>query len=694
KIYLHSGIHISPKLLMQEQRRQLAAILFTDIVGYTALMQQNESDAVSIVKHYISVLQKALSDHNGKMLNDYGDGSLCSFSSATQALQCAIEIQQQLQNDPAVPLRIGLHVGEIFFEGEKVLGDGVNVASRIQSLGQANTILFSKEIFDKIKNQPEFKSVCLGKFEFKNVDDPVEVFALANKGLIIPKKENMSGKLKENKKGSGKKKWAFAFGSIIALVVIFFAYQKFTVKTEFTGDEKSIAVLPFENSGRTDSDEYISDGITQDIINNLSKISSLQKVIAWFSVKGFKKTTKSAKEIADELGVAAILTGTIQKVEGKIHIIAELIEVSTNKILWTEDYNYDSKDILSIQSGVALKIVNALDANLTAIERKNISKLYTENVEAYKYYKKGRWFWEKRSSEAQDSAEVYYNKAKDLDPDYALAYSGLADIYTINTKGLSPVEAIPLAKQNVAKALQLDSNLSEALTTSGLINCIFDYNWANAKTLFEKAILSNPNNSFAHLYYGNLLQWVYGNTEEGINEVKKGFSLNPLSSTLNYGLGRNYYLAKNYDSAYVYLKKSYIMDPQFKATIPFYALVLTHRKDFTEALNVLNADPEGGMNLMMDIRGPSLSNLYAAMGDKVRANAELEKSLKENPNQSPYHFARGFIAIGDFDKAISYLQRAYDTRDIRIWHIKVDPTLDPIRNDSRFKAILKKANLE
>ncbi|HSZ85218.1 MAG TPA: adenylate/guanylate cyclase domain-containing protein [Puia sp.] len=207
---------------MQEQRRQLAAILFTDIVGYTALMQQNELHAVAIVKHYISVLQKTVSDNGGKILNDYGDGSLCSFSSATHALQCAVQMQQQLQTDPVVPLRIGLHVGEIFFEGEKVLGDGVNVASRIQSLGQANTILFSKEIFDKIKNQPDFKSVSLGKFEFKNVDDPVEVFALANEGLIIPKKENLTGKLKEIKK-SGKKKWALIIASAIILAVIFFS---------------------------------------------------------------------------------------------------------------------------------------------------------------------------------------------------------------------------------------------------------------------------------------------------------------------------------------------------------------------------------------------------------------------------------------------------------------------------------------
>ncbi|HEU5166003.1 MAG TPA: adenylate/guanylate cyclase domain-containing protein, partial [Chitinophagaceae bacterium] len=187
---------------MQNQSRHLAAILFTDIVGYTAMMQQNESHAVTIMKHYTSVLQKAVLAHSGQILNDYGDGNLCSFPSATEAVKCAVELQLQLQRDPAVPLRIGLHVGELFFEEGKVMGDGVNVASRIQSLGQANTILFSGEINNKIKNHPEFKSVSLGKFEFKNVDEPVEVFALANGGFTIPKREQLSGKLKEVQKRS------------------------------------------------------------------------------------------------------------------------------------------------------------------------------------------------------------------------------------------------------------------------------------------------------------------------------------------------------------------------------------------------------------------------------------------------------------------------------------------------------------
>jgi adenylate cyclase len=165
---------------MQQQNRRLAAILFTDIVGSTAMMQKDEQAALSVNKRYVAVLKQFVLSHDGEILNDYGDGSLCTFTSATQAVKCAIEMQKQFQIEPKVPLRIGLHIGEIFFEDGKVFGDGVNVASRVQSLGIANSILFSSEICSKIKNQTEFKSVSLGRFHFKNVDEPMEVFALAN----------------------------------------------------------------------------------------------------------------------------------------------------------------------------------------------------------------------------------------------------------------------------------------------------------------------------------------------------------------------------------------------------------------------------------------------------------------------------------------------------------------------------------
>ena len=333
---------------MEHQNRQLAAILFTDIVGYTGMMQKDEQNALAVTRHFIATLKQSAETFHGRILNDYGDGSLCCFPSATEAVKAAVQIQQQLQHEPKVPLRIGIHVGELFFEENKVMGDSVNVASRIQSLACANSILFSKEVFDKLKNQPQYRSVSLGKFEFKNVDEPLEIFALANEGLTVPRKEDLSGKLKEIQKKYARRKWIIITSALVLLVAAFFIYKNIRGISGFTGD-KSIAVLPFENTGTDSSEEYISDGITQDIINNLSKISSLKKVIGWFSVRSFKKTTKTLKQIADELGVAAVLSGTMQKHEGKIRIIVELIEVSTNKRLWGFDFEYESKDIVSIQ---------------------------------------------------------------------------------------------------------------------------------------------------------------------------------------------------------------------------------------------------------------------------------------------------------------------------------------------------------
>jgi class 3 adenylate cyclase len=174
--------------------RQLAAILFTDIAGYTAMMQRDEQSAIKMVKHHRAVLEKTVEEFEGNVIEFYGDGSLCIFTSITKAMHCALSIQQQMQAEPPVPLRLGLHIGEVIYEDGKIMGDGVNIAARIQSLGLPGSILFSKEIFDKIRNHPEFKAVNLGRFRMKNVDEPMEVYALANDGLTVPAKEKIEGR--------------------------------------------------------------------------------------------------------------------------------------------------------------------------------------------------------------------------------------------------------------------------------------------------------------------------------------------------------------------------------------------------------------------------------------------------------------------------------------------------------------------
>ena len=206
------------------QARQLAAIMFTDIVGYTAMMQADEQKAVAVIKHYNSTLEKLVRQFNGEVLNYYGDGSLCIFHSATDAANCSLAIQKELKTEPAVPLRIGLHIGEVFFEDAKALGDGVNVASRVQSLGQANTILVSDEFHNKIKNNSSISTISLGQFHFKNVDKPLEVFAISNEGLFVPQRSKMEGKLK---KRPGKNRIIIAAVLIILFCVAgFLIYNK------------------------------------------------------------------------------------------------------------------------------------------------------------------------------------------------------------------------------------------------------------------------------------------------------------------------------------------------------------------------------------------------------------------------------------------------------------------------------------
>src|SRR6186713_357297 len=237
------------------QSRQLAAIMFTDIVGYTAMMQQSEEKAVAVIKHYNSVLEKWVTHFNGQVVNYYGDGSLCIFSSATDAVNCSLAVQKDLKSEPVVPLRIGLHIGEVFFEDAKALGDGVNVASRVQSLGQENTILVSEEIYDKIKNNPSVVAVSLGHFDFKNVGKPMEVFALTNEGLFVPQRRKMKGKLK---KKNVQRRNIIAALSLIVIVAVIFFISKNPFKSDKISD-KSIAVLPFADMSAAKDQEYFSD---------------------------------------------------------------------------------------------------------------------------------------------------------------------------------------------------------------------------------------------------------------------------------------------------------------------------------------------------------------------------------------------------------------------------------------------------
>jgi len=677
---------------MENSNRQLAAILFTDIVGYTAMMQKNEQQALAVTRHYITVLKRSAEVFHGQILNDYGDGSLCSFPSATEAVKAAVQIQQHLQEEPKVPLRIGIHVGELFFEENKVMGDSVNVASRIQSLGQPNTILFSKEVFDKLKNQPEYISVSLGKFEFKHVDEPLEIFALANEGLIVPRKEQMSGKLKEIENKSARRRWIAAAGICILLVAGFFIYKNFSSASGFNG-EKSIAVLPFENATKDSSQEYISDGITQDIINNISKISSIKKVIGWFSVRGFRQTKRSFNDIAKELGVAAILSGSIQKDAKKTRIVTELIEVSTNKRLWGDDFEYDNNEISSIQSKVSGEIAAALKADITPDEKSKIEKRPTDNPEAYNLYLRGRYFWNQRAEPSLRRAISYFDSAIALDPSYAKAYSGIADCYaSLGYSFLAPKDAAPKARAAALKALQIDSSLAEPHASLGYIKLYYDWDFPGAEQEFKKAISLNPNYDVAYDWYGLYLT-ATGRNEDAHKIIEKAQQIDPLSAVISTDMGFNLYYGKNFDKAIQSLKSTIELNPRFMPAHLWLGRTYQAMKRYDEALKEYQVAQTIAPNWVPIVAG--MGNIYGITGQRAEAEKILS-SLDQMSSQkyvTPYGIALVYTGLGETDKAFEYLQKAYDDRSNWLIWLNLDPRWDSVRSDKRFVALVRKVGL-
>src|SRR6188474_2105163 len=386
------------------QSRQLAAIMFTDIVGYTAMMQANEQKAVAVIKHYNSTLEKFVTQFNGQVLNYYGDGSLCIFSSATDAVNCSLAVQKDLKNEPAVPLRIGLHIGEVFFEDAKALGDGVNVASRVQSLGQENTILVSEEIHDKIKNNPSIVATSLGHFDFKNVGKSMEVFALTNEGLFVPQRKKMQGKLK--KKNVQRRNIIAALSLLIIVAAIFFINKNDKVS------DKSIAVLPFADMSAGKDQEYFSDGLSEELINLLAKIPEL-KVIGRTSSFSFKGKNEDLRSIAQKLGVSNILEGSVRKDGNKIRVTAQLIRAGDGSHLWSDSYDRDLEAIFKLQDEIAKEVVQQLKLKLIDIPSSISSG--TGNIEAYNLVLQGNYFFDKLDKDNVAKAVDFYNRALAID---------------------------------------------------------------------------------------------------------------------------------------------------------------------------------------------------------------------------------------------------------------------------------------
>ncbi len=329
--------------------RQLAAIMFADMTGYTALMQEDEKNATILRERQRYILDTVIPAHNGKILQYFGDGTLSIFDSAFNAVLSGIEIQNELQKDPKVLLRIGIHSGEIVYNHEGVYGDCVNLASRIEGLSAPGAVLISDKVYDEIKNQKDIKSIHLGKFSLKNVKRRVDVYAIANEGLAIPTPAQTGVK---------------------------------------AGSEKSIAVLPFVNMSADPENEYFSDGISEEILNSLTRVEGLQ-VTARSSSFFFKGKNEDIRQIGSKLGVSNVLTGSVRKAGKRIRTSVQLVSAADGYHIWSEVYDSDIEDIFQVQDEISLKILNRLKENFEIKSKEPIVKAPTENPDAYNLYLKG-----------------------------------------------------------------------------------------------------------------------------------------------------------------------------------------------------------------------------------------------------------------------------------------------------------------
>lgn len=421
------------------QSRQLAAIMFTDIVGYTALMEQDEKRAFAVLKENLRIHQSAIDAFGGKLVKELGDGILASFPTVTDALNAAINIQKQCNDTNEFKLSIGIHEGEVLFENGDIFGDAVNVASRIQSIGTSCSVLFSKRIADEIKNKHEFQAVSLGSFEFKNVNESIEVFALANDGFTVPQRNKIEGKLK--KRSQKRTVIAVLAMALLLLAAYFIVKISYPNNDKVNASGKSIAVLPFQNMSNDPDQEYFSDGMTDQIITSLAKLKVLH-VIGRTSMMHYKGTKKTIPEIAKELNnVAYVLEGSIQKSGKRIKVNVQLIRAKDNFHQWAEVYVRDLTDIFTLQDELSKKIAETLLGELPDDQKKLVNTDRPTNAEAYEYYLKGLYLHGKiyyitSPMEDYQAAEKLFLKAISLDPGYANAYAALADLY--DTRGHDP----------------------------------------------------------------------------------------------------------------------------------------------------------------------------------------------------------------------------------------------------------------
>lgn len=568
---------------MTEERvkRKLCAIFSADVKGYSRLMSADDVATVRTITEYRKIMAKLIGDHQGRVVDSPGDNLLAEFASVIDAVQCAAEVQKELKvrnaelpEDRRMEFRIGINLGDLIQDGERIYGDGVNIAARIEGLAEAGGICISGSAYEQIENKLALECEYLGEHTVKNISKPVQVYRVGlEPGTTIPRVDR-----DKVERGIG---WQKALLALIAVLIVGigglavwnFSQRPVQQEKDFISakekpislpDKPSIAVLPFQNLSGSEAQDYFSDGITNDIITDLSKFNQLF-VIASTTVFTYKGKPVKVKQVSQELGARYVLEGSVQKAGNRVRVNAQLIEGTTGHHLWAERYDRDLKDLFVLQDEIIQTIVRTLAVKISEAERARVLRKRTENLEAYDYLLRGWHYYDRKTRSANSQARQMFKKAIELDPQYASAYVALgAYYYQAAVSGWTEFsdQALQRAYDLAQKALAIEEANASAHRLLGEIYLRrAQYDLAAGE--LKRAIELNPNDAKSFGTLGAVLLYS-GRTDEAIQSMETEMRFNPhLDPGDIMELGLGYYLKGRYEDSIKTLEKGVGHKPDF-----------------------------------------------------------------------------------------------------------------------------------
>jgi serine/threonine protein kinase/Tfp pilus assembly protein PilF len=608
----------------------------------------------------------------------------------------------------------------LYMSPEQIRGDAVDCRSDIWSFGivmyemlggihpfdgEHDQSIFMSILHDKpepmrklIKTTPCNLEQIVAKTLEKNVDKRYQKTESVLKDLIAVQDKLKAEKTMSTVKNdatANTEKSRYKITRIMALffIILLIAFLIYHNAVKKTSAEKSIAVLPLKNLSERIENEYFCDGITEEVINQLSKISQL-KVISRSSVMRYKNSEKRFKDIGEELGVSWILEGSVRRTDNQVHLVAQLVDTDRDRAVWREIYHKELNNVFAIQSNVAHKISGTLKAKMSDVERERIKKSATDDLVAYDYFLKGRFNLSKRLPDSLKKAIQFFEQAIRIDSEFALAYTSLAEAYAYlgNFNILPPKEAYPKVKSAAEKALKIDNKLSKAHACLGLSKMYYEWDWKLAENEFEQAIELNSNQALTYNWYALFLS-VMGRFKEAKEMRQQAIDLDPYSVVINADVGLQMYLEENFDEAIIQYQKILKTDPLFIASYIPLGIAYLHKAKFEEAIEVFQ------MASMFTTGHPvtvaAVGYAYGLSGRREDAQMVIELLEDQARKQyvPPYWIAVCYLGIGDIDQATSWLNTAYDTKDSYLVFLKVEPTFKNYRSDPKIQSILKKLAL-